>query len=196
MAVDLLGIGLANIAGLPFIPDFVNGGVVRREYFEADITGRSGGTKMLKLQFNKYLSLANRLEIRTGPAVDTLEGMYDLIALSNGSANKIRFVIEFEDILPDPPLAESNVKETGKLFFTVSGRPANQPRSVSIPSIRGDLVVSGSRNLKQSGSPSIYPAVQEITGEGLPIKTFLVDGYHAIDIQKAYRKNLGEKDLK
>ena len=195
MAVDLLGIGFANIAGLPFIPDWVNGGVVRREFAEAVFTDHSGETKLLRLQLNKFLSLVNRLSINVTSGPDTIEGLYDLIALSSAAANKVRFVIEFEDIMPDPSLEESNVKETGKLFFALQGKPANQPRAVVIPSIRDALVVPGSRNLKQNGSPSIYPAVQELTGEGMPIRTFLVDDRNAISLQRAYRKNLPQKDL-
>jgi hypothetical protein len=44
MAVNLLGIGLAGLAGLPIIPDAISGGVVRREYVQADLTDVEGRT--------------------------------------------------------------------------------------------------------------------------------------------------------
>lgn len=161
-------------------------GVARKDYIRIKFYDRGGKSQTLTLE------LAEDALGILGSA-DIVAAYGTALAVSDAIPGEVELVTKIKDYSFDPSVEapeSSNVAELGRFSFnTQIGR-----RSVSVPSLRDDLVRPGSRDdiIIEDGIIADNAAknfVDEFTGAGiLTSATFTLNNMWASSLSKAFRK--------
>ena len=191
MSISIAALIADGLPALSTINAFLSG-ITRREFVELIFTDYAGNTGTVVLEIDprpigQYFSVFN---------VDLLAAIEDVVDLSSGELNTVRFIADVTDYSPSTPDPESNVQERGVMSFAVTGNTkAGKPtsRSIAIPSIADQYVIKNGRDdLRIENdvfSPGVEPAAAQFTGLGLATRTFVIDNRDPLDLQDAQRVN-------
>lgn len=181
MAVSAADLGLASLG----INNILTG-VARKDYLKIKLYDKGGKSQTLTLE------LAEDALGLTG-SIDLTLAFQTAMAVTDAVAGEVEMVTKVKDYSFDPSVESpesSNVAELGRFKFnTQLGQ-----RSVSVPSIRDDLIRPGSRDdiIVEDGLIADNAAknfVDEFTGAGLLTSaTFTLNNMWASNLSKAFRK--------